>query len=198
MADRVQQVRLAEAGVAVDEQRIVVFRRLLRDVAAGGAGEFVRAALDERLEGVFVLVVLLDLFPLFLFDRGDELVGDARAEHALHGVLQIIGKAALDRRLVKFVRRLDDRDALFKIERDWLELAEKSFIAHVGDMLSAVFADQVPCFKKRFHFPVFPFSRVLGIPARRSAGAARFPCGKQGKTAVLLHFDDKILIYSVA
>ena len=50
--DGVQQVGLAEAGVAVDEQRVVRPRRRLGDAQGGGEGELVGGALDERLERV--------------------------------------------------------------------------------------------------------------------------------------------------
>ena len=49
MADRLDQVRLAQAHAAVDEQR-VVRRRVLGDLEAGGARELVRLAGHERLE----------------------------------------------------------------------------------------------------------------------------------------------------
>ena len=173
MADRVEQVRFAEAGVTVDKERVVIFRRLLRHVAAGGAGEFIRAALDERLEGVLVFVVLLDGLLLLFLHRRDQLVGDGRAEHALNRVVEIFVKAALNRRFVKFIRRLNDGDALLKVQRNRYELAEPGFVAHLGDLISAVIADQVPCFKKRFHF-LFSLSHVFSVAQYTAAEAARF------------------------
>ena len=50
--DRVQQVGLAQAGVAVDEQRVVGLGRRLGDRDRGGVGEPVARADDERVEGV--------------------------------------------------------------------------------------------------------------------------------------------------
>ena len=50
--DRVQQVRLAEAGVAVDEERVVGLRRRLGDRERGGVREAVRRADHERVERV--------------------------------------------------------------------------------------------------------------------------------------------------
>ena len=51
IADRVHQVRLAEAGAAVDEQRVVGLAGVLRDLLAGGACKLVRLAGDEAVEG---------------------------------------------------------------------------------------------------------------------------------------------------
>ena len=52
VADRVQQVGLAQTGVAVDQQRVVRLARRLGDRDRGGVREPVRAADDEGLEGV--------------------------------------------------------------------------------------------------------------------------------------------------
>ena len=52
VADRVQQVGLAEADAAVDEERVVGLRRQLGDGLAGGLGELVGVADDEGVEGV--------------------------------------------------------------------------------------------------------------------------------------------------
>src|SRR5215831_11516371 len=50
--DGVQQVGLAQAGVAVDEQRVIRLRGRLGDRHRGGVREAVARADDERLEGV--------------------------------------------------------------------------------------------------------------------------------------------------
>ena len=52
MADRVQQVGLAQAGLAVDDQRVVRLARCLGDGDGGGVGEPVGRADDEVLEQV--------------------------------------------------------------------------------------------------------------------------------------------------
>ena len=52
VAERVQQVGLAQPGVAVDGQRVVRLARVLRDGDGRGVGEAVRRADDEGLEGV--------------------------------------------------------------------------------------------------------------------------------------------------
>ena len=51
-ADRVEQVRLAEPGRAVDEKRVVRATRCLGDTLRRSKGELVRRTLDERVEGV--------------------------------------------------------------------------------------------------------------------------------------------------
>ena len=50
--DRVQQVRLAEARVPVDEERVVGLRRRLGDRQRGSVREPVRRADHERVERV--------------------------------------------------------------------------------------------------------------------------------------------------
>ena len=52
VTDRVQQVRLAQTGAAVDEERVVRLRRSLGDSDGGGMGEPVACADDEGVEGV--------------------------------------------------------------------------------------------------------------------------------------------------
>jgi len=49
---RVEQVRLAEADTAIDEQRVIGARRELRHRLTGGLGELVRGSDDERVERV--------------------------------------------------------------------------------------------------------------------------------------------------
>ena len=55
VADRVQQVGLAQSGAAVDEQRVVGAGRLLGDGDGRGVREAVARADDEGLEGVLVV-----------------------------------------------------------------------------------------------------------------------------------------------
>jgi hypothetical protein len=52
MADRVQQVGLAEAGAAIEKQRVVAVRGALGDGARRGVRELVGGADDEGLEHV--------------------------------------------------------------------------------------------------------------------------------------------------
>src|SRR5438093_840936 len=52
MADRLQQVRLAEAGTAVDEERVVGLGRRLRDGKRGRVREAVRRTDHEEVERV--------------------------------------------------------------------------------------------------------------------------------------------------
>ena len=53
MSDGVEKVCLAEAGVSVDEERVVVAAGLLGHGEGRGVGEPVRGADDEIVEGVF-------------------------------------------------------------------------------------------------------------------------------------------------
>src|SRR5207302_2408716 len=52
LADRLEQVGLAEAHTAVDEQRVVRLARLVADGDARGVGELVARAGDEVLKDV--------------------------------------------------------------------------------------------------------------------------------------------------
>src|ERR1043166_3112705 len=52
MADRLDQVRLAEAGAAVDEERVERSGRIVGDRLGGRAGELIRFRHDERVEPV--------------------------------------------------------------------------------------------------------------------------------------------------
>jgi hypothetical protein len=51
VADRVHQMRLAQADAAVDEQRVVSTARILGDLHGRGARQLVALALDEAREG---------------------------------------------------------------------------------------------------------------------------------------------------
>jgi hypothetical protein len=55
MADRLEQVGLAQADAAVDEQRVVGFGRGLGHRERGGMRETVAAPDDERVKRVFVV-----------------------------------------------------------------------------------------------------------------------------------------------
>src|SRR5258705_5260262 len=52
VTNRVEQVRLAEADAAIDEQGVIRARRKLRDSLTGGLGELVGRSDDEGVEGV--------------------------------------------------------------------------------------------------------------------------------------------------
>ena len=96
LTDGEQQVRLAEAGVAVDKEGIVVFGRLFCNIAAGCAGKFIGAALDERFKRVLVFVIVRHALFFFFLHRGDELIGESFPENALYGVVQALVKATFD------------------------------------------------------------------------------------------------------
>jgi hypothetical protein len=51
VADRVDEMGLAQAGAAVDEQRVVGPAGIFGDLQAGGAGNLIRVAFDEGLKG---------------------------------------------------------------------------------------------------------------------------------------------------
>ena len=74
VADRVQQVRLAEPGLAPDEEGVVRAGRRFGDGDRGRVREAVGRADDERVEGV--LLVQLRLRRLRLRRRGVRLAGD--------------------------------------------------------------------------------------------------------------------------
>ena len=94
VADRVQEMCLAEAGLAVDEERVVGLGRSFRDRDGSGVREPVGPADDEIVETVFRVepgvgapagfhrhgaLVLLDVLLVLLLDRLVEVVlGDVR------------------------------------------------------------------------------------------------------------------------
>ena len=55
VCDRIHQVGLAQAGVAIDKQRVVFRRRALGYRERGRVRKFVRRADDEPLEGIVVI-----------------------------------------------------------------------------------------------------------------------------------------------
>ena len=105
MGDGVQQVGLAQTGVAVDEKGVVALRRLLRHGFGGGVGQLVLGADHIRLkcEGVGVEQVtgpvgrhaviggqLLVVEDLDLHVRGEDVLQrrlDLGQEPGLHGIL---------------------------------------------------------------------------------------------------------------
>lgn len=113
MGDGVQQVGLAQAGIAVDEQGVVALRRLLRHGFCGGVGQLVLGANHIRLEGKGVGVEqiprpvgrhaviggqLLVAEDLDLHIRGEDVLQrrlDLRQEPGLHGIF-LKGVAAVE------------------------------------------------------------------------------------------------------
>lgn len=55
VADGVQKVGLAQAGLAVDKERVIVFGRMVGDRDRGGVGELVGRTDNKVLEGVFLV-----------------------------------------------------------------------------------------------------------------------------------------------
>ena len=65
VGDGVNQMRLAKSGIAVNQQRIVIFRRHIGDVLTGGVGQFIGRSDDEIIKRVippFVLGLRADGF----------------------------------------------------------------------------------------------------------------------------------------
>ena len=59
VADSVHQVSLAQAGLTVNEERVVCVARRVGDGDRGGAGHAVAVAHDERIEGVLLVQMRL-------------------------------------------------------------------------------------------------------------------------------------------
>ena len=104
--DRVQQVRLPQAGAAVDEKGVVTTRRLLGDGLRRGVREAVRRPGDERLEQVAGIERRCGRRLVRGRLRGDRLVdvdGDLVERHAVDGDFQANVAAG------GFTQRLGDR-----------------------------------------------------------------------------------------
>jgi len=135
--DRVQEVRLAEARVPVDEERVVGLRRGLGDGERGRVGKAVRRPDHERVEGV-LRVDAGELGARGLLDRqrahrcGDRLGGRRRGRHALlvdvepdaqagaaavaDGRADQVEEVALDPLAREFVRDGDDEGVAVELE----------------------------------------------------------------------------------
>jgi hypothetical protein len=84
VADRLEQVRLAETRAPVDEERVVSLRRGLRDRECSGVGEPIRRADDEEVERV--LGVEFDLAGFAMCNLLRNGCGNGRNGHRLgHG-----------------------------------------------------------------------------------------------------------------
>ena len=157
VADGIEQVGFPEAGIAVDEQRVVERRRLCGDRHGSRMRKFVRRPHDERVEGELVVVVLGRGVLFLLLLRGGHVLRhadlhlDARPEDLGHRVVQKIHIAPVQRLPVEFIRRLQKGDPLCKVQADRLNPADPGGVSHLGDVFFAVFANKTPGFGKRFH-----------------------------------------------
>ena len=98
LADRKQQMRLAEAGVAVDKQRIVRAAGLVRDGDCGIVRKLVGVSDDEAIKGVARhlgqgIVVGLALFIVAKLVLGEHLDSELGRKNVAHRVFYRLGKA---------------------------------------------------------------------------------------------------------
>ena len=122
VADRVQEVRLADARRAVDEERVVGLAGQLGDRERGGVGEAVAVADDELVEGELraerVLARAASRRPdsgvrswagAVAVAVGDELDLGSVAEHVRRGVAEVTAEAAVDPRADRRLGREHER-----------------------------------------------------------------------------------------
>ena len=87
VTDGLHEMGFAHADAAVEEERIVGFRRTLGDGLAGGMGELVAAADDEGVEGIACLLYTSDVYKRQKFDSS---VGTGKPIEVLLGAGQVI------------------------------------------------------------------------------------------------------------
>ena len=121
VGDGIEQVRLAEAGFAVDEKGIIGVRGVVRDGAGGGKRVLVRRTDDEFIERI--LRVELDEIAVFLvlgvlrqlgLVEDDDL--DLRLELVAHGLADLIDISLDDHVLAERRRRVDDELAFRQLD----------------------------------------------------------------------------------
>ena len=113
VADGVQKVGLAQAGLAVDKERVIVFGRMVGDRDRGGVGELVGRTDNKVLEGVFLVGGQADGFAgldgcgrLVAVDDSDR---DRFAEQLGQRLLQGGGEARFDDLFLKLVGSAQDK-----------------------------------------------------------------------------------------
>ena len=109
VCDRVHQMRFTQTRVAVDEKRVVVLRRRVRDRAGRGVGELVAVAHNEGIEGKFAgLQKRSRLFGLLLpksvaLADGEELHVEIGGEDLLQCRLEVRQEEGFDRPALEVV-----------------------------------------------------------------------------------------------
>ena len=113
---------LAEAGVSVDEERVIGLAGVFRDGYRGGVGKLVGAADDEIIKGVAVHLgkrvfgLLLKLKVVYLISCEDEQVKVTREEIGQHSLDALAESAVYDVSL-KLRRRMQHEPAILNIDR---------------------------------------------------------------------------------
>ena len=127
VGDGVEQVGLAQAGLPVDEQGVVVLRRVLGHRQGGGVGQLVGVAHHEALEGVFLrsrqkpgdlLGILVLGLLLLLQDHHVDLGGEELEE----GFLDLLPIPVVEDPLLKL--RGDRQDELVLVQRHCLNVGK--------------------------------------------------------------------------
>ena len=127
VGDGVEQMGLAQAGLPVDEQGVVVLRRVLGYRQGGGVGQLVGVAHHEALEGVFLrsrqkpgdlLGILVLGLLLLLQDHHVDLGGEELEE----GFLDLLPIPVVEDPLLKLCR--DRQDELVLVQRHCLNVGK--------------------------------------------------------------------------
>ena len=212
MGDGVDQVGLAQAGVPVDEEGVIVLGRVLGHRLGGGVGQLVAGAHHEGIEGELVVgieaLVPGGLAPqegtvAVLIQEGD---GDVPREEVLQGGLDVLHEEGLDIAPLEIVGAVEEEGAVPEVQgRDLVkpgadsglrelraELLEDA-LPHVRDGIQM----ETPRFLSWRSWKLGPedlppggFYPIINIPQKRGEDntyskykGMTFPRGKGGKGA---------------
>ena len=159
VANRLDQVGFAQTGVAVNKQGVIRRGGVHGHRLGRGLGKFIGLAGDEILKSELFIGIPGRL----LFLIGGDLIVNAQpvadlvvSENLMKSVRQKVTVAAGQGIFVKFVGDFDGCDALRKVDGGGFQAAEPGLKRHIGDMVPAIVADEVPGLVKGFHVPI-PF-----------------------------------------
>ena len=154
VADGHEQVGLAQAGVAVDEEGIVIFPRLLRHGDGGGVGELVGVADDKAIKGIAghlgqrgILLGFGDVIVQLIPGQNDnvKITGKEIRQRRLDGIAEALKNDVP----FEVGRGMQNQTAVLHIHR--LTVGEPGGDGGGGQLLRENANDLIPDFLKRIH-----------------------------------------------